>query len=72
MEDSSPDYKQGYNDATENAKDGLAAVLRTHSTATGVGDVEVLSIGKAHEIFAGVFGVVAADEEFGPNPLEGV
>jgi hypothetical protein len=67
MEENSPDYQRGYRDATENAKRQLLEVLRAHSNVTGVGDGEVLSDQKVREIFIGCFGVMAADEVFGPG-----
>jgi hypothetical protein len=68
MKENSPDYQRGYRDALENVKRDLAATLRIHSAVTGVGDEEVLSKQKVREIFAGTFGIVSTDEEFGPEP----
>jgi hypothetical protein len=66
--ENTPDYQRGYLDAKEDMKRDLATVLRIHSVGEGFHDEELLSDSKVREIFAGVFGAVATEEEFGPEP----
>lgn len=61
-------YKQGYQDAMAEVRRDLAATLRTHGISTGEDNEEVLSDNKVREVFAGVFGIKATDDEFGPEP----
>ena len=62
-----PSYVAGYKAAQENMRRDLATALRIHAVQ-GRGNGEVLSDMMVREIFAAVFGVVAMDAEFGPEP----
>lgn len=68
MNDASDQYQQGRKDATARNRQDLAAVLRTYAVEGGPDNPEVLSDSMVRDIFTGVFGVVATDEEFGPEP----
>lgn len=59
------DYERGYKTAKSDIKDDLAATLRTLMVDTGEDGDEPLSNAQAREIFSGVFGVMASDQEFG-------
>ena len=68
MNETSDQYQQGYRDATAQAREDLAMILRINAVDTDEDDAEVISDRMVREIFTGVFGVLATDEEFGPEP----
>lgn len=55
-------YRKGYADAKTDIARDLASVLRIRAIEAGISDATV------REIFAGVFGVKATDDEFGDEP----
>jgi hypothetical protein len=71
MSENSPEYLRGYEDGKGDVADQLADVLRGHIRTIGndADDVNLLTSGHAREIFAAVFGLEAADEEFGPDSI---
>lgn len=68
MSEDHDQYRQGHRDATAQIRQDLAAVLRVNAVSSGEDDAEVLSDRMVRDIFSGVFGVRATDEEFGPEP----
>ena len=69
MTEKTSEYQQGHRDATDQVREDLAAALRLHAIVNPNGDEqEVLSDAMVREIFSAVFGTVATDEEFGPEP----
>lgn len=60
-DETTPDYRRGYDDAQETDREDLANQLRKmmHSGE--------LSARLARDIFTGVYGLVIAIEEFGPD-----
>lgn len=70
-ETTSLDYQRGYRDAKDDTRRDLANILRIHSEGKQDGDDETLSDAQVREIFAGVFGAMATDQEFGEPPEEG-
>lgn len=68
MNETSAEYQRGYTDAMEQAREDLGAILRLAAFPTNEDNEELLSDAKVREIFAGVFGVKACDDEFGPEP----
>lgn len=72
MEAQTPEYRKGYQAAKRDIRRDLASALRAHMTPTREDDERPLTAGEAHEIFAAVFGVMAADAEFGDNGASGL
>lgn len=65
-ETTTTDYQQGYNDATTAIRLILATTLRLHSINFGLGE-EAMPDGMVRVIFGEVFGVQAANDEFGSS-----